>query len=240
MTINKGELVAYLSYLTLKNNVQTLAESTVPTRLDHHVLQGLSGATRSALLSGLRFLGLLGDEGVVKQEYRELVDAFKEGEESYRDALLKILDRAYKPIVGQVDIERGTLPELEKAFRDAGVPAGQMLMKSIRFYLKALSDCGVTVSPHITKARPRTASGKKNGGAKSKAKTKSKTPPPPATGTETPTGIPTGFERLPIPGVPEAYIQYPADVNETTCTLFESMIAVLRTYAKVRQDGKEG
>ena len=234
MTKDRSKSIAYVSYLTFKNNVQTLAESTVPTRLDHHVLQGLSGASRGSLLSSLRFLGLLGDQGVVNQECRELVDAFKKGEDSYRAALRKILERAYKPIVGPLDIARGTLPELERSFRAAGMPAGQMLTKSIRFYLKALSDCGVTVSPHITKKRPRT-SGKKNGGGKAKAK--AKTSRQPATDTETSTEIPSGFERLPIPGVSGAYIQYPADLNETTCVLFESMLAALRTYAKVRQGG---
>jgi hypothetical protein len=39
----------------------------------------------------------------------------------------------YDYIIGDLDMESGTAFELEKAFRDSGVPQGQMLTKTIRF-----------------------------------------------------------------------------------------------------------
>jgi len=68
--------------------------------------------------------------------------------------MLGILEKAYQPMIGRVDVEHGTLPELEKVFKDAGAPPGQMVTKALRFYIKALEDCGVKVSEHITKPRP--------------------------------------------------------------------------------------
>ena len=65
--------------------------------------------------------------------------------------LLPLLKRAYRPILGAVDLERGTRADLESLFVEVGgVLPGQMLARSIRFFGKALKDCGVTVSPDIT------------------------------------------------------------------------------------------
>ena len=226
----------YMSFGIFKSTLDTLAESTVPTGpLDRRVLDGLSGADYGALISGLRFLGLVDDERKATQGYRALVHVSKDIEK-FKSALLEIITTRYESITGSVDLKQGTISELEKAFKDAGVSAGQMLTKTIRFYVKALQDCGVAISPHITKAR------RPNGPKKSEIPRRKATPADSSAGEirrdEAPT-MPVGFERLPIPGVLGAFIQYPADLTEANCDLFEAMIGVLRTYVRGRVGGKE-
>ena len=173
-------LPPYMTIGLFRSTVEAFAESTPPNALDRHVLGRLSAADYSSLISGLRFLGLIsGDDNVVQEPYRALIAARKKDESDYKGSLLSIVEPAYKSIVQGVDIERGSLPQLEKAFRDAGVPSGQMLIKVVRFYIKIMLHCGQTVSPHITKPR-RTTQKKANSGGPKK-RTVGKAPETPST-----------------------------------------------------------
>ena len=54
-----------------------------------------------------------------------------------------------------------------------------------------------------------------------------------------PEGPPEGFEQMPVPGVERAFIQYPKDLTEADCAMFEAVVVVLRAYAKSRSGRKE-
>jgi hypothetical protein len=220
----------YMSYGVFKSAIDTLAESTVPTGpLDRRVLDNLSGGDHGALISGLRFLGYVDDERRATESYRKLVSSAKEPakfHELLAEALIK-----YDAVVGDLDMEFGTAAELEKAFRDYGVPQGQMLTKTIRFYIKVLQEIGVKVSPHITKPKPRAP---RNGVKKTERGTAKVFQS--QSGTEY--AAPRGFERMPVPGLPEAFIQYPLNVTEAYCDLFDAVVKVLRVLAKGRATGR--
>ena len=225
----------YMSYGVFKSTADNLAEATVPTgALDRRVLHWLSGADHGALMSGLKFLGYVDDERRATNTYRQLVEASRDTEQ-FKSKLLEVLNSKYEPIIGDLNLQSGTIAELEKAFKSYGVPPGQMLTKTIRFYLKALNECGVQVSTHITKAKPRapriTRFGK-NG--------KHPPPPPPNFRPHIVDGeVPHGFERMPVPGVPHAFIQYPMDLTEAQCGLLDAVTVMLRAYAKTHSGGKE-
>jgi hypothetical protein len=236
----------YMSLSVLKATVEAFANSVVPTALDRHVLSKMSGAAYGSLISGLRFLGLVEPNGTKPTEaFRRLVKAREKGEDDYQSELLMVINDAYEKIVGNVDIDSGTLNELEKAFRDYGVSPGQMLKKTVRFYVKAIQEAGITPSPHITKpraggngAQKKTDAGKSPRRATAK-KTRRTTaepelPTPPASDS-----LPTGFARQPIPGMDGAFIQYPVDLSDADCTMFEAIVGVLRTYVKGRSGKKE-
>ena len=107
----------YMTANLFRSTVEAFAESTTPNALDRHILSHLSGADYGSLISGLRFLGLVsGSENVVQDQYRALVEARKKDESKYKELLLLIIEPAYKAIVHGVNIERGSLPHLEKAF----------------------------------------------------------------------------------------------------------------------------
>jgi hypothetical protein len=220
----------YMSYGVFKSAIDTLAESTVPTGpLDRRVLDNLSGADHGALISGLRFLGYVDDERRATESYRKLVSSAKEPAK-FSEFLMEALVK-YDSIIGDLSVESGTAAELEKAFRDYGVPQGQMLTKTIRFYVKALQEVGVTVSPHITKPKPRTP----RNGAK---KTERGSTRVFSSQSITEYAAPRGFERMPVPGLPEAFIQYPLNVTEAHCDLFDAVVKVLRVLAKGRATGR--
>jgi hypothetical protein len=231
----------YGTFGRVRGVVDKFAESTTPTSLNTHVLDGISGGDFSALMTSLKFLGLISENQAVKPELRDLVEARKKGEDQYKAAMLKVVKAAYDPIVGKVDVTNGTLPELEKAFKDGGVPQGQMLTKVTRFYVKALEDSGVKVSDYITKPRPPGKKKATNGAAKDKRKP----PKPKGDGVDTSKHLPNDpppqdFARLPIPGIEGGFIQYPKNLTDGDCTMFETMVAVLRTYVKSRKgEGKK-
>lgn len=230
----------YVSFGIFKGAIETLAQTTVPSGpIDRRVLDGLSGADYGALISGLKFLGLVDADRKALPPYKALVHASKAGgADKFKPALLEIINNAYKPVIGKVDVLHGTIAELEKAFKDFGVSQGQMLTKSVRFYIKALIEGGVVPSPHITKPKPpRTAASKKNGSEK-KRQIKRRKDEGGDDALIFKVAIPIGFERLPIPGLSGAFIQYPGNITEDNCDLFQAMVGVLRTYAKGRT-GKE-
>jgi hypothetical protein len=223
----------YMSWGVFKTIVDTLAEATVPTGpLDRRVLDKLSGADHGALMSGLRFLGYVDEDRRATNEYRKLIAASKEPLK-FKELLTETISAKYDPIIGSVDMEFGTAAEVEKAFRDYGVPVGQMLTKTIRFYIKALQEIGVSVSQHITKPKPRTP----RNGAKKTTKLAGKGAR--GTATHTPqehSAVPRGFDRMPVPGLPNAFIQFPLDLTPEQVDLFGAVVNVLRTFAK----GKSG
>jgi len=232
-TLDKAPL-PYMSSSLLKGTIDAFTNSVVPGALDRNVLNKMSGGDYGALISGLRFLGLVEATGTKPTPaFQALVKAREKGVDDYQSQLLMVINGAYDKILGNFDIDTGTLVQLEKAFRDYGVPNGQMLHKTIRFYVKSLQDCGITVSPYITKRRR-----SPNGGSKKLEATKAKVvrerETPPADERE---GLPQGFARQPIPGVEGAFVQYPLDLTDADCALFEAIVGVLRTYAQARKGG---
>jgi|SRR5882672_2929324 len=239
-TSNSKLPAPYMSFGVFTNSVETFAETTVPTGpIDRRVLRGFSGGDYAALISGLRFLGLVDEQRKATAEYRELVHAWKD-KEKFKPLWRKIVESRYTPIVGHVDLKGGTAAELEKAFKDYGVSAGQMLTKTIRFFIKAVSDSGLLLSPYMTSPKPRTprAPGvaRKNGADKTPFGARHL--PDPAN--ELRNVVPSGFERLPLPGMPNSFIQYPTQLTEAHCQILEAMVGVLRTSVNARTGGKAG
>jgi hypothetical protein len=183
-------------------------------------------------MSGLAFLGYVDADRKATSEYRDLIQAWKDDQKKFRALLYEALAVKYIDIVGDVTIETGTAAELEKAFKAYGVPAGQMLTKTIRFYVKMLGECGVDVSPHILKAKPRMPRSTKKPEKKDFG-----IPSTPGHLTKEHV-IPKGFERMTVPGLPDAFIQYPLSLTEAHCNLFTAMLTTLRAFAKVQVGGK--
>ena len=240
MTEKATRTPPYGPYLTLKNTVKDFADNTPPTRLDRNVLSNLSGGAYSALVITLRFLGLVGEGEVVQESFRALVRARRESEQKYREHLLQVLEVSFKEIVESIDIERGTLKELEDAFRAAGVSQGEMLERSVRFYVRALQDCGVKVSPHITKRRKRSPRTVKKKATSKKPKEGEKKDDDELLGDggggDRTDGPPEGYERLPLLGG-LGFVEFKSPATEQTCKIIEGAANYLRLTLSA---GKEG
>jgi hypothetical protein len=235
-----AEAPPYGTYGTFDKFVEQLSATAAPDQIDRSMLSSLSGGDQTALLAGLRFLGLIeGDDGKTTDSFHGLVRARKSGTEEWKAALGQIVKPRYAPIIGDVNIETTTKAKIQKCFGDAGVATGQMMDKSIRFYLKALEQSGGTVSPHLKGMRGRirrTTSGtsrRKSSRRPSSAESSDSSAPKTSPKADQ---VPDGFSRLPIPGLDGAFIQYPADLTRGHITLLEGGVAYLATSVKVREE----
>jgi hypothetical protein len=236
----------YVTWGVFKGTMDTLAGSTVPSGpLDRRVLHWLSGADHGALMSALRFLGLADSENRATGSYDDLIDTLHVGAapERFREKLMELLDEKYKTILERVSLERGTITELEKAFREEmSVAPGQMMTKTIRFFVKAYTEAGFNLmSPHITKPKPKKRAPKSTAKSITSEKTgKSKGAQNPEVKKEETVRdvVPSGFSRLPIPGMDGAFIQYPKDLTEQQCTVLDGAVQMLRVYVKYIRSGE--
>jgi hypothetical protein len=241
MADNSNFPAPYMGFGVFTNSIETFVETTVPTGpIDRRVLGGFSGGDYAALISGLRFLGLVDEQRRATAQYRELVHAWKD-KEKFKPLWRKVVESRYTPIVGHVDLKGGTAAELEKAFKDYGVSTGQMLTKAIRFFIKAVSESGIQLSPYMTSPKPRAprtpSATRKNGAGTGKGQSGANPQPPP---NESHNEVPSGFERMPLPGMPNSFIQYPTNLTEAHCQILEGMVGVLKTSVKARTGGKGG
>jgi hypothetical protein len=230
----------YVTWGVFKGTMDTLAETTLPSGpLDRRVLHTLSGADHGALMSALRFLGLADSENRATDKYSELIEWLKApaGPEQFKEKFMALLDEKYKPILERVDLERGTISELEKAFREEmEVSPGQMMTKTIRFFVKAYTENGFNImSPHITRPKPKARNtAKKTSSGDKTPKRSTRVQHQDRDDLET---TPRGFSRLPIPGMADAFIQYPNDLTEVQCGLLDAATVLLRAYVKSQKGG---
>ncbi len=153
-----GRRPPYLPYSTFDRALEALSRRPLAVPGPARQVLGFSDAQLSALISALRFLDLVGPDRAIDSAGRtrmgRLLAARHRGRVGYVRRLLPLLTRAYRPILGAVDLKRGTRADLASALLEVGgVLPGQMLARTIRFLVKALEDCGVTLSPNITRAQ---------------------------------------------------------------------------------------
>jgi hypothetical protein len=193
-------------------------------------------------MSALRFLGLADSENRATDHYSELIEDLKspQGTERFRDKFMALLAIKYHPILERIDLERGTISELERAFRDEmDVAPGQMMTKTIRFFVKAYTDGGGfnIMSPHITKPKPKKRTATKSTVSSKTAKSNVPQNPGIKGGEIVRDVVPSGFARLPIPGMEGAFIQYPKDLTEQQCTVLDGAVQMLRVYVTYIRSG---
>jgi hypothetical protein len=136
----------YLAYTTLKNFIGNLNKNgMVPSRIDKTLMPGQSGATQSYLMSSLRFFGLIDETNTPTTDLQELANS--EGDERKR-IWKPIFERAYGPIIGDLDLPRATLGMLHEKFASQGL-TGTTVRKCHSFYAAAAEDAGIALPPQL-------------------------------------------------------------------------------------------
>jgi hypothetical protein len=146
-TKDRGISPPYVPFDTLKGFIETLSKTAVPPRVDRSIMPTLSGGAQNQLISALKFLKLIGSSGEVSEPLRSLVKTF--GTDQWRTELSDVISAAYGDITNGLDLDTASSKQLVDHFRDRGKVDGQMLDKSVRFYIKALKESEVTYSPHF-------------------------------------------------------------------------------------------
>lgn len=223
---------AYVPWDTFAEVIAHLKATAVTSRIDKSALPAsMPPLTKGQIQSALRFLGLTESDGTTRNELRELVAAYQGAK--WKEAVSKLIVSRYAGIVGQLDLEHATQQQLDDRFGDANV-TGQMRLKSIRFYLSALTEAGQPFSPHLSARRRRpTPSKKRNGGGPQRlraqlARSRSKVHQTRPDGT---IAIP-----IPLPDSPQRAVIVPVDLSEADCDMIDT---VLRAYAKRRMHSED-
>jgi hypothetical protein len=159
----------YLPYTTFKNVIGNLNKNgIIPARIDKTVLAGQSGGMQSYIWSALRFFDLIDENKAPTDDLKKLAPV--EGDER-KKIWRPIFERAYGPIIGDLDLPTATLGMLQDKFAEQGL-AGETVRKCHSFYSAAADDAGIQLPPQLKantrqsgqrKARKKTAKGVGNG-----------------------------------------------------------------------------
>jgi hypothetical protein len=148
---DKGPRPPYVTYATWVRVLEDVRQRK-PTQLDGSYFRelGLSDSTGVTVKQALWFLGLIEGEGMPTGNLLEL--AGSEGDDR-KHLIGQILDQAYGPIVGEVDLEHATMGHLLDSFKRAGAE-GNVGHKCVTFFLALAKDAGMTLSSSLlTKSR---------------------------------------------------------------------------------------
>lgn len=224
----------YVAFSTFKRLIETLSKTAVPGRIDRSVLPKMSGVTQSQLTSAFKFLHLIGPDGTTKQPLHDLVKAY--GSEQWAAALGETISGAYVQIVDGLNLDSGTANELRDIFRRRGKVDGQLLMKAVRFYLKAMAEANMEISPHFKAPSLPTTNKKK----KKKSKPSGQWNAPTSDDTLDPADEDDftpleGTIRFPIGK--KRFMHLPIDLTDDDCDAIEAAMPLLRTIAKLPKGG---
>lgn len=226
----------YVAFSTFKRLIETLSKTAVPGRIDRSVLPKMSGVTQSQLTTALKFLQLIGPDGTTKEPLHDLVKAY--GSEEWSALLSDIVCDAYLQIVDGLNLDSGTANELRDAFRGRGKVDGQLLMKAVRFYLKAMAEANMEISPHFKAPSLPTTNKKKKKKPKPSGQwnspTNDYTPDPDSEDSEISKHL-SYMLQLPIGKDRIAYL--PFDLDDADCDAIEAAMPLLRTIAKMPKGG---
>lgn len=149
---NTDKLVApYIPWETLTDAIAHLKATAVPGRIDKSALPpGMATLVRGQVQSALRFLGLTDANNKTNDALRSLVKVYETNE--WATKIKVLVPKQYSRIVGDLELMDATQNLLDEKFAAAGIK-GQMALKSVRFYLAALSAAGIPYSPHLAQRR---------------------------------------------------------------------------------------
>ena len=145
----KQVIPPYLSHKTFNNFIEGLGKG-VPARIDRSVMASLSGTAQAHLLHALRYLNLIDAEGVPTERLNQLASA----QEAEKQRILReILTSAYPFVFNSgIDLQRCTSKQIEEAFAKTGA-SSETLRKTLSFFLATAKQAGLSLSPHIKRAR---------------------------------------------------------------------------------------
>ncbi|WP_374306663.1 DUF5343 domain-containing protein [Methylocella sp.] len=177
----------YIAYQTLRNFLAPLKEHVIPNRIGKDLMRTMSGATQTQLITALKFLGLIEDDGTPTDALKGLVAAYET--DQYPSALETVLLGAYADLF-KLSLATSSPSEFSQAFQRAYPCEGETLRKGITFFLNAAREAQVQLSPFLTKnSKVRSAAPRR------RAKSNGKKPEPPMAAAPKISAVPVGVPR---------------------------------------------
>jgi hypothetical protein len=206
---------AYIPLAALDNFIESLRATGIPVVIDSNLTQTMSGGTASALMSALRFLGLVDPSGTPQDSLRKLVAAYDT--DRWKSVFGDLVDRVYAGIIGDLDLTTATRSMLDDRFRKNSKVAGQVLDKAARFYLGALERMQRPVSPHFKVRKARAMASRKL------SRTPDGKPAHPQDGAADPDPS-VQHIRLPLLDKPDVTITLPRDFDAADWTFLKPIL----------------
>ena len=149
----------YVAYKTFRNFLEFLKDN-FPSRIDRSVWgPRYSGTSGQQLMTALKVLNLIDENGIPKEILTHLVNS--EGE-NRRSILRRILMNTYEPIF-KIDLTKATKSQFHEVFKTFDTKEG-VIIKCEAFFIQACQDAGIELSSFIL-ARRHTSSRKNNTGS---------------------------------------------------------------------------
>ena len=230
---------AYLANETLRNFIDSLHTTAVPDHIGRGLMPNLSNGSQSHVLHALKFLRLIEKNGNSSSDLRDLAAAF--GSEAWAPKLGKLVTAAYAPILGDLNIASTTDEKLNRAFKDKTPLEPSVLDRAVRFFIKAMREAKVPLSPHLGKRKTRLANKEKTAkpaataGGSGDRGPDGVTDPPPA---KTTGPLPVGMIDFPIPIAAGSFIRVPTGITPSQFRLVKAIMDVVEAMSK--QNAPEG
>lgn len=156
---SKRSIPPYVSYRSFWNFIDRLHEA-IPARIDRSYWgDKFSGSTGSQLMSALRYLGLVDEEGIPTSLLRSLVAA----RDFQRDEIMaQIARNSYGFFFnGPVDYKTATYAQFEDLLNSSYRVNSDVARKCIKFFIDLATDARIPLSPFVIKKtrKQRTAPG---------------------------------------------------------------------------------
>ena len=154
---NNGTAVSstpYGVFATFMTAVGQLAQG-VPNQIDRSVFPGMAWTAQTQLLSALRSLRLMSEDGKPTPRLHALAVT---DEDKRKKALEQIVREHYAEIF-ELDLMKTTPAELDQRMTEAFDITGDTRKKAVRFFLAALDHLSIEVSPLFGKPRSRKRTG---------------------------------------------------------------------------------
>jgi hypothetical protein len=145
-TKEKKQPVPYISWKTFTSFMANM-KGQLPAQIDTSILTNLSGTTRSQLLSALKSLNLIDQDGTVLDRLKSLSDAFNTPE--WKQELAAFLQDAYTGVIGDLDVTAATPAMLRDRFKNFGGVEGTTIDNAMRFFISGLKEAEVPFSRHL-------------------------------------------------------------------------------------------
>jgi hypothetical protein len=164
----------YVAYATLTNFINSMKETSVPDRIDKSVLRNMSGANQSYLLSAMRFLGLIKENG---QPTQSLITLVKASPDEAKGIWANLVQANYGFMFdGSINLESATEAQFQDKFRALDLN-GDTLRKALSLFTLLAELAGIKLSPHLKGKRG--PSGSTNGPRRTVTRRRSNDDPPP-------------------------------------------------------------
>lgn len=145
-------LPPYVSYRTFRNFLERMQDG-IPSRIDRSVMGSyMAGGTVTQLITALKVLQLIEENGKPKDPLEQLVNASGDERRSILEAILR---NAY-PNVFQLDLKRASAQEFREAFKEFTTKE-DVVNKCQAFFRQAAEDAGIELSPYIMERKKVTA-----------------------------------------------------------------------------------